>query len=239
MTSPAKQKQNQQVRLYIDFVALLIFRSIQLRFRSEFALIIKVLFSLADFLITKSGTILIILNKRKKMKFKKFLICTSIYIFSNFSQADVLMNSDDYGPVLDERDWLESRNPGLTCNMPKLNQVSVALCPKCIVMDVRPHMSDSTLMIIDLASNETLEKLVSFYENTSIFVRYPNYNYSDKVYFVLSDNKDLNTMAFLGSLFNMQNIMISDSKTITDHERHIILSLQKATNFKCEFDEDM
>lgn len=173
------------------------------------------------------------------MKLAVFIIYTSIYMFSNFSHAETLMSKDDYGPVFSERDWNESRQPGLTCSMPKSNQVSVALCPKCIVMDVRPNMSDPTIMIIDLASNETMENLIRFYEDTSSFIRYAGYNYSDKTYFVPPENKDTNIMAFLGSLFTMQNIMISDSKTITNHDRHIILSLKKSTNFNCEFDENV
>lgn len=155
----------------------------------------------------------------------------------NTAQGQVLLDENDYGPVISASVWYGSRLPGLTCSMPKAHQVSVPICPDCVILEVRPHVSDSALIVLEFTSEQPLDQLVGFFSKRSNYYNLvSSVSNDDKAYLTTTDAAGLTSEAFNLAMPTMPYVSVEELITDFGSSRRVVLIIEPDSSYICVFD---
>lgn len=174
---------------------------------------------------------------RQSLCSKVILLCCLLFQ-GPLVGAQTMLHKHDYGPVISAGVWYGSRLPGLTCSMPKAEQISVPICPDCVVIDVRPHVQDPTLVKLELSSNETLAELVLF------FGQFPQMSIASVVsgggtVFLASENlSELSKAAFQQAIEIKPYVSVSEVTSQSGQSRSVVLVTEHDPSYACVFDHN-
>ncbi len=154
------------------------------------------------------------------------------------TRAQVLLDKNDYGPVISSNVWYGSRLPGLTCNMPKARQVSVPICPDCVVVEVRPHMDNPNLVVMELTSPNSLNKLADHFDAQPGMSAVRTSSDQRKQYFAGQQYKNLSATAFELAKPQIPYALLEDVAGQFGSNRRVTLVTEHDDSYRCVFDHN-
>ena len=152
--------------------------------------------------------------------------------------GQVLLDKNDYGPVISSNVWYGSRLPGLTCNMPKAKQVSVPICPDCIVVEVRPHMNNPNLVIMELTSPNSIDNLAEYYNHRPEMSAVPASSAQNKQYFASQPYAEMSAADFDAAKEEIPYALLEDVSGQFGSNRRVTLVAEHDDSYRCVFDHN-
>ncbi|GAA4931996.1 hypothetical protein [Halioxenophilus aromaticivorans] len=154
------------------------------------------------------------------------------------AHSQVLLDKNDYGPVISSNVWFGSRLPGLTCNMPKAHQITVPICPDCVVIEVRPHMSDPTLVVMEFTSFNSFTNLADYYGSLPNIQQVSARNQSNDTYFSPPQFSHVPYSEFSAALDEIPYVHLEEVRSQSGSNRRITLVAEHDDSYNCVFDHN-
>jgi len=152
--------------------------------------------------------------------------------------CQVLLELDDYGPVISSTVWYGSRLPGLTCNMPRADQITVPNCPECIVIEARPHIDHPNLVELELATETPFNDLVNFYRSVDGVTWLQSVSSDHEAFFVNEAQAELSAEEFILTKTDIPYIAVQNIQSNFGHSRQVTIVAEHDSSYNCVFDHD-